>query len=472
MLNKLRSFSKSKLATVLVGLIIIPFVFWGMGGVFQGGNTNNVAKIGNLNVSTKKFLDHINSIGLNPEIIKNNLEKNIINDLLNDLLAKKFIELEIKKLGLKIKDESLINIIKNNSNFVDDNKKFKRSKYEKFLIENNITAADFEEKLRKRQLEKMLFDYYGGGIKSNKFLVNKLNFSKNSSVSLKYINLDKIYKKKDEFSEDDVLKYIKKNKSELERNYVNFKFVKLNPQNLTNNPDYSEVFFEKIDELERNAPTAPNIKELMKEYKDIEIKEIKNFNKFDERDEFSFVLELIEQNKIQVIDNNDYFIILEIDKFEKRLPPIDDKFYNQIKDILYQQAKFNYNKNILNLIKQKKFNDREFNRISKNSNLYKNMTLNSIKDNKFFEINSVDVIYSLPVNGFGLVADEDNKIYLVKVVDINNKKMTDIDFENNSIEVIKKIKEEIYSSYDLYLNKAYKVEINYNALERINNFFR
>ena len=158
MLNKLRSFSKSKLATVLVGLIIIPFVF-------QGGNTNNVAKIGNLNVSTKKFLDHINSIGLNPEIIKNNLEKNIINDLLNDLLAKKFIELEIKKLGLKIKDESLINIIKNNSNFVDDNKKFKRSKYEKFLIENNITAADFEEKLRKRQLEKMLFDYYGGGIK-------------------------------------------------------------------------------------------------------------------------------------------------------------------------------------------------------------------------------------------------------------------------------------------------------------------
>jgi len=472
MLNKLRSFSKSKLATVLVGLIIIPFVFWGMGGVFQGGNTNNVAKIGNLNVSTKKFLDHINSIGLNPEIIKNNLEKNIINDLLNDLLAKKFIELEIKKLGLKIKDESLINIIKNNSNFVDDNKKFKRSKYEKFLIENNITAADFEEKLRKRQLEKMLFDYYGGGIKSNEFLVNKLNFSKNSSVSLKYINLDKIYKKKDEFSEDDVLKYIKKNKSELERNYVNFKFVKLNPQNLTNNPDYSEVFFEKIDELERNAPTAPNIKELMKKYKDIEIKEIKNFNKFDERDEFSFVLELIEQNKIQVIDNNDYFIILEIDKFEKRLPPIDDKFYNQIKDILYQQAKFNYNKNILNLIKQKKFNDREFNRISKNSNLYKNMTLNSIKDNKFFEINSVDVIYSLPVNGFGLVADEDNKIYLVKVVDINNKKMTDIDFENNSIEVIKKIKEEIYSSYDLYLNKAYKVEINYNALERINNFFR
>ena len=47
MLNKLRNFTKTKLATVLIGIIIIPFVFWGMGGVFQGGNTNNIAKIKN-----------------------------------------------------------------------------------------------------------------------------------------------------------------------------------------------------------------------------------------------------------------------------------------------------------------------------------------------------------------------------------------------------------------------------------------
>ena len=40
MLNKLRVFSKSKLAIILVGIIIIPFVFWGMGSVFSSGNTN------------------------------------------------------------------------------------------------------------------------------------------------------------------------------------------------------------------------------------------------------------------------------------------------------------------------------------------------------------------------------------------------------------------------------------------------
>ena len=58
MLNKLRNFSKGKLAGVLVGIIIIPFVFWGMGSVFSGGNTNSVAKLNKYNISlpTEKFL--------------------------------------------------------------------------------------------------------------------------------------------------------------------------------------------------------------------------------------------------------------------------------------------------------------------------------------------------------------------------------------------------------------------------------
>ena len=69
MLNKLRNFTKTKLATVLIGIIIIPFVFWGMGGVFQGGNTNNIAKIKNVNISTENFFDHIRTLGINEEII-------------------------------------------------------------------------------------------------------------------------------------------------------------------------------------------------------------------------------------------------------------------------------------------------------------------------------------------------------------------------------------------------------------------
>ena len=45
MIGSLRNFAKTKLAGLLVFIMIIPFVFWGMGGMFSSGNTNNLAKI-------------------------------------------------------------------------------------------------------------------------------------------------------------------------------------------------------------------------------------------------------------------------------------------------------------------------------------------------------------------------------------------------------------------------------------------
>ena len=159
MLNKLKNFSKSKLGAVVVFIVALPFVFFGMGSVFQNKDTNNVAKINNYNISTKNFINHISSLGINSEVIRKNLDQNILEEILSDLLAKKFIELEIKKLGININDESLLLIIKNNKNFLDEDKKFSRLKYEKFLLENNITASEFEKRLRKRELEKILFKF-------------------------------------------------------------------------------------------------------------------------------------------------------------------------------------------------------------------------------------------------------------------------------------------------------------------------
>ena len=95
MLNKLRGFSNSKLAMVVVGIIIIPFVFWGMGSVFSGGNTNNIAKINKETISTKDFVDFINQTKLTNEFIKKNIDKNILEDALKLLVSEKISKLEI-----------------------------------------------------------------------------------------------------------------------------------------------------------------------------------------------------------------------------------------------------------------------------------------------------------------------------------------------------------------------------------------
>ena len=38
-----------------------------MGSVFRGGSQNTLAKINNYNISTKNFMEHINSLNINSE---------------------------------------------------------------------------------------------------------------------------------------------------------------------------------------------------------------------------------------------------------------------------------------------------------------------------------------------------------------------------------------------------------------------
>ena len=83
MLKNLRGFSNTKLAGVLIAIIIVPFVFWGMGSVFSGGNTNNVAKINNKSISTQDFLQYVNQSRINLEYVKKNIENGFVKNLLS-----------------------------------------------------------------------------------------------------------------------------------------------------------------------------------------------------------------------------------------------------------------------------------------------------------------------------------------------------------------------------------------------------
>ena len=100
--------------------------------------------------------------------------------------------------------------------------------------------------------------------------------------------------------------------------------------------------------------------------------------------------------------------------------------------------------------------------------------LNSIKDNKKFEINAVEVLYSLPVNSFTLINDEQENIYLAKVkkfenilIDENNEKYKEYINKQNS-----NIKNNMLKSYDFYLNDKYEIDLNKKTIERVKNYFQ
>ena len=63
--------------------------------------------------------------------------------------------------------------------------------------------------------------------------------------------MDQNYKKK--FTNDEINKYIKSNSDELKKDFIDFSYVKITPQNLLNVDEYNDEFFKIIDDIDNKA---------------------------------------------------------------------------------------------------------------------------------------------------------------------------------------------------------------------------
>ena len=473
MISKLRGFSNSKLAGVLVGIIIIPFVFWGMGSVFSGGNTNNVAKINNEAISSKDFVNFINESRLTNDIIKANIDKNIIENILSELVSEKLIEMEIKELNVSMSEEALANKIRSNSILLDDNNKFSRVKYEKFLLENNLSASTFENSLKKQELKENLFNYISGGIKSPYFLKNKIYINENKKIEIEFLDLDFVHDKT--ATKLEVEDFIKNNQEILKIDFIDVTYAKITPKNLIEIDEFNDEFFKKIDEIENNILNGSNIRENNEVY-NLKLNEINNFILNDDSDE---ILEEIyskrNQDKIQLVDKNDYYLIFEISNINKKIPnKIDPKFLENVKNNVILKKKFEFNKSLFEKIDEKSFNDEEFVKLSKDINNIKTINIKSLQDNEVFDPDSLNLLYTLPNKSFSLVTGQGNKVFLTKIKNISYSDMdknTD-NIKEYSTKANNDIINDVYTSYDLSLNSKYKVKIFNQTIDRVKNYFR
>ena len=473
MLNKLRGFSNSKLAGVLIGIIIIPFVFWGMGSVFSGGNTNNLAKINNESISTQEFVQYVNQAKIDSEYIKKNIENNVIEEFLSSLISNKLLEMEIKNLNASISENTLINKIKNNRNFLDEKNVFSRIKYEKFLLENNLTAPDFEGRLKDQELKKNLFNYISGGINSPFFLKNKFFLNENKKLEISYIDLDKIYEL--DTSKEKIDEYISKNKSKLEEEIIDIKYSKIAPTDLIEINEFNDEFFKKIDDIENSLLNGTNIETIKDKYnlKLISITDLKNHNDQDEI--IKEIYNYKSKDKIGLIDKNDFYLLYEISNIKKLLPSINDyQFIEKVLKELIIDQKNIYNQELFKKIQEKKLNDVEFFKIAKNDDNIENITLETINSNEKFTVESIKLLYSLPVGSYSLIGDLDNKIYLTKINKINKNDLSknSDNLNNYKVKSDRQLISEIYDSYDLSLGNKYKVKMFQNTIDRIKNNFR
>jgi peptidyl-prolyl cis-trans isomerase D len=471
---KLKNYlNKNKIGgLILIIVIIIAFGFGGFGGGFLSNNQNNLAKINKTNVTSQDLIDFINRSGIAQETIQKNINNNIIEELLTGLVSNILLSFEIEDFDMTISQNSLSDKIKLNNNFNDNNGNFERLKYEKFLLENNISAPLFEKRLKDRELQKKLFDFIGAGTVSPKFLTKKLYEVENRKLNIEFINLDMFYKKSDEITENDLISFIEENEDKLKVEYIDFKYASINPRNLIGINEYNQEFFDKIDQIENSILNGVEFDSIISEL-NINTTKIEDYKYSDTSNNIQKKIYEVRNNDFDIFEEGENYIIYKIESLKKKKPNLNDnQIRKEIIELVVQKNKFDYNKNILEKIKNDKFTKQDFLELGKDQ--IQSLKFNSIKDNNKFEINSVQMLYSLPLDSITLINDDNKNIYLAKInnYDEINTEMNSEDFEKFSNKENMEIRNNILKSYDLLINQKYNIDINQVAINNVKNLFQ
>ena len=280
------------------------------------------------------------------------------------------------------------------------------------------------------------------------------------------------YKEKNDYTDLEIEKFLEENKDQLKREYIDFKYVLLNPKNLIGLEEFNQEFFDEIDKIENKISQGDTFETILKNIK-VNVLEIKEFTptsieKLNEDKIYSK-----RSSKIDLIENGDNFLLYSITNQYDRGPDLTDQTTgNEIRNLVYQKGKFDQNRSVLEEIQKKEFDNNKF--LEMGSSNIEYLTLNSINDNNKFETNSVKILYSLPVNSFTLVNDKDDNIYLVKLAGskkniFNRTDENYLKFANNQNTNSRKT---ILQSYDQLLNDKYQVQLNQKTIDRVKNYFK
>ena len=479
MLGPIRKFSGTIYAKILLGIIVIPFVFWGMGSQIRGGSKNVVVVIDKEKYSIQEFSEFIKKTAVKK------VEASEIQSFLTNFIGEKLIEKEIEHFKIKLSDSSLKKLLKHQKDFKRDDK-FSRTEYEKFLLKNNISAVNFESILSKQEKKKQVLDFIGGGILPPKFLVNISYDRVNQKRTIELINLNDVFIKQLNFSEDQIKNYFENNKDKYMEIYKSLKLIELNPKKIVGDDEFTDLFFKKIDEIDDLIIRGENLDYIVEKF-NLEKPNLFTINEFGKNND-SKIIEAISKSLTKKIfsldetepillveDNNKYFII-ELYKTENIQKDIKDKFtQNKIRSDLGIETKRKLTAGIIAKINSNNFNKLDFDNLSKNENVnVEKISLKNRNDDKMLKKEVVEQVYSfaekkiIVVNEIGF--SENYLIYIDKIENVTIDKNSE-EYQNYLNLSKTKIARDLYNTYDNYLGKRYKIDINYQAVDTIKNYF-
>mgnify|MGYP001423422048 CR=1 FL=1 len=482
MLTSIRKATTSLLAKILIAIIILPFLFWGMGDVFRTGNQNVIVTIDSEKVSAQNFVEYVNRLNLTEQQRSTMSKTDLLDKILSDYVGKKIIALEIIDQGVSLNNRSLKEILTADDTFKKDNK-FSRTEYEKFLLESGVSAPVFEQNISEQEKKKQLLTFLSEGVNLPEFLIEKEYANENQIKTIQYLELDSLYKNY-VIPEEEITKTYESNKSFFTQDFKKINYVELMPNNLTGQKEYNESYFVKIDKIENAILDGGKMNDFVKEF-DLSIIVLNDVNRLKKNkagkdvlkisnDLFTKIFNAKVLNRPKLINiNNKYYLseVLNVDKITRTL---DDK---EIKRAIVSQLKTKHiieeNTKIIKDMSAGLFNIKQFQKFNKDNNLkIKKTIIKDIKDETIFNSGMIKEIFKVNDGNFQLITNS----LLTKNYIILAEKTERIPFDKNTKDYEKyktkakfSLANQIYSTFDETINSKYDIEINEKVLNRIKN---
>lgn len=218
MLDNIRNKTQSFGVKLIFGIIILVFVFWGIGNV-GGMSGGAVASVNGENITLQEYAKFLQrAVGVekqkDPELLGNEAKvKELKQVVLDEVIFSKLRLQEAKRLGLIVTPHELRQYLESFPVFQNDQGKFDPELYKKILAANNFPLGEFEQEQSELLLETKLMGFIAqGAIVSEAEARQLYAFSLERRVA-QYVLFDPAeYSEKATISDEAVSAYYEENK--------------------------------------------------------------------------------------------------------------------------------------------------------------------------------------------------------------------------------------------------------------------
>jgi len=225
MLGFMRQHARSSFIKIIFWMIIVVFVFWGVGTMVAGGDKVNVAAMvdgepisaqtyARAHERMQRVYRELYRENLNPQILAQlNLGQRALDDLVTEMLLKR----EAGRLGLQVTDDEVRGSILDIPTF-QDGARFDRTRYLNALRASRLTPAEFEESQRETLLVTKLEGLLTDGLTASDQEVRNLYALENETVDVSFVKVPlSQFKEAGAVSDTEVADYYEKNRERFRR---------------------------------------------------------------------------------------------------------------------------------------------------------------------------------------------------------------------------------------------------------------